>query len=648
MEIFDHIGAIFSISNLLVLVIATTGGLILGALPGLSPTMAVALLIPFTFQMDAATGLVLLGAVYTATVAGGAISGILVNIPGAPANIATVLDGHPMAKKGKATQALHFCFISSFVGGITGVLVLIFFTPPLAKLALKFGPSEMFWMAIVGVTVIGTLGSKSVVKGLFSGVLGLWISTIGISPIFGESRFVFTDHLTGGVHIVVALIGLFAVPQIYQLLVTSRQTSSGGLFTTEDTPLWSSIKYNLSRVKALAIGTISGVVVGIIPGAGGQIAGLVAYDQVRKFSPDTSKFGHGEPDGVIAAESANNAMVGPSLVPLLTLGIPGSPTAAVLLGGLLINGLFPGPDLFTVHAAVTWTFIGSLLLAQILMLVIGLGLSRSSSNWVMRVPSQYMAAAVTILAVFGTYSIQNSYSDVVLMLVLGSLMYVLNKYGFSAAPIVLGIILGPIAEDNFSMGKMIADVSDGPLVYFMTGSINLVLIVVCLVSIGYSIWVEVKQRRKVADDLKRSMPGSRVAAVGAVMVSVLVLMMVLSANGSTAYDFPFLLAILLMVFAVVLFIDVLRVWDRQKSNGVLVEWPDLGAGIAIILGYLLVMPTIGFYLASWLGFNCIVLFYSAKKDRQQFTKTLWVSLCFIGVIYLLFSVSLRVVTPGWW
>jgi|TARA_B110000483_G_scaffold47863_1_gene59573 putative tricarboxylic transport membrane protein len=647
-EIFDHIGAIFSISNLLVLVIATTGGLILGALPGLSPTMAVALLIPFTFQMDAATGLVLLGAVYTATVAGGAISGILVNIPGAPANIATVLDGHPMAKKGKATQALHFCFISSFVGGITGVLVLIFFTPPLAKLALKFGPSEMFWMAIVGVTVIGTLGSKSVVKGLFSGVLGLWISTIGISPIFGESRFVFTDHLTGGVHIVVALIGLFAVPQIYQLLVTSRQTSSGGLFTTEDTPLWSSIKYNLSRVKALAIGTISGVVVGIIPGAGGQIAGLVAYDQVRKFSPDASKFGHGEPDGVIAAESANNAMVGPSLVPLLTLGIPGSPTAAVLLGGLLINGLFPGPDLFTVHAAVTWTFIGSLLLAQIFMLVIGLGLSRSSSNWVMRVPSQYMAAAVTILAVFGTYSIQNSYSDVVLMLVLGSLMYVLNKYGFSAAPIVLGIILGPIAEDNFSMGKMIADVSDGPLVYFMMGSINLVLIFVCLVSIGYSIWVEVKQRRKVADDLKRSMPGSRVAAVGAVVVSLLVLIMVLSANGSTAYDFPFLLAVLLMVFAVLLFIDVLRVWDRQKSNGVLVEWPDLGAGIAIILGYLLVMPTIGFYLASWLGFNCIVLFYSAKKDRQQFTKTLWVSLCFIAVIYLLFSVSLRVVTPGWW
>ena len=526
------------------------------------------------------------------------------------------------------------------------MLVLIFFTPPLAKLALRFGPSEMFWMAIVGVTVIGTLGSKSVIKGLFSGVLGLWISTIGISPIFGESRFVFTEHLTGGVHIVVALIGLFAVPQIYQLLVTSRQTSSGGLFATENTPLWSSIKYNLSRVKALTIGTLSGVIVGIIPGAGGQIAGLVAYDQVRKFSPNASKFGHGEPDGVIAAESANNAMVGPSLVPLLTLGIPGSPTAAVLLGGLLINGLFPGPDLFTVHAEVTWTFIGSLLVAQVFMLIIGLALSRTSSNWVMRVPSQYMAAAVTVLAVFGTYSIQNSYSDVVLMLVLGSLMYLLNKYGFSAAPIVLGIILGPIAEDNFSMGKMIADVGEGAVPYFMTGSVNLVLIFVCLVSIGYSVWVEVKQRREVAAELKRSAPGARVAAVGAVVASVVVLTMVMSADGSQAYDFPFLLAVLMMLFAAALLIDVLRTWSRQKSGPGLVEWSDLGAGIAVIVGYLMLLQTAGFYLASWVAFTAIVMLYTGSKNRQQVTSILWVSVGFMAAIYGLFSLSLRVITPG--
>ena len=443
-----------------------------------------------------------------------------------------------------------------------------------------------------------------------------------------------------------ALIGLFAVPQIYQLLVTSRQDSSGGLFAMENSPLWSSIKYNLSRVKALTIGTISGVVVGIIPGAGGQIAGLVAYDQVRKFSKDASNFGKGEPDGVIAAESANNAMVGPSLVPLLTLGIPGSPTAAVLLGGLLINGLFPGPDLFTVHAEVTWTFIGSLLLAQVFMVIIGLALSRSSSYWVMRVPSQYMAAAVTVLAVFGTYSIQNSYSDVVLMLVLGSGMYLLNKYGFSAAPIVLGIILGPIAEDNFSMGKMIADVGEGTIPYFMTGSINLVLIFVCVVSIGYSVWVEVKQRRQVAHDQKRSAPGTRVAAVGAVIAAVVVMSMVMSADGSQAYDFPFLLAILMMAFAVMLLADVLRSWKREKAGSGLVEWSDLGSGIAIIVGYLLLLQTAGFYLASWLAFTAIVVVYSATKNRQQLTRILWVSIGFMAAIYGLFNLALRVVTPG--
>jgi len=339
-------------------------------------------------------------------------------------------------------------------------------------------------------------------------------------------------------------------------------------------------------------------------------------------------------------------MVGPSLVPLLTLGIPGSPTAAVLLGGLLINGLFPGPDLFTVHAEVTWTFIGSLLVAQVFMLIIGLALSRTSSYWVMRVPSQYMAAAVTVLAVFGTYSIQNSYSDVVLMLVLGSLMYVLNKYGFSAAPIVLGIILGPIAEDNFSMGKMIADVDEGALAYFMTGSVNLVLIFVCLVSIGYSVWVEVKQRRKVMPELKRSITGTRVGALGAVMASLAVMSMVMSADGSQAYDFPFLLAVLMMLFAVLLLIDVLRTWDRQKSGPGLVEWSDLGAGIAVILGYLLLLQTAGFYSASWIAFTAIVLLYTNSINQQKIVRILWVSMSFMVAIYLLFSLSLRVITPG--
>ncbi|MDH3639070.1 MAG: tripartite tricarboxylate transporter permease, partial [Gammaproteobacteria bacterium] len=480
MEFLQYFPEVFTPWHLLVLCLGTIGGLLLGATPGLSPTMAVALLIPFTFHMEPAAGLILLGAAYTGTVAGGAVSAILLSIPGAPANIATTLDGHPMAMKGRAAEALHYCFISSFIGGVIGVFVLIFFTPPLAELALKFGPSHLFWVAILGVTVIGSLGGGSVFKGLFAGAFGLWLATIGYDPVLGEERFVYTDALEGGINIIAALVGLFAIPQVLSMLETSRGGAAGEFYALEQHSLMTSLKANLRRWKALTIGSVVGIFVGLIPGAGGQIAGLVAYDQTKKLSSRPEKFGEGEPDGVIAAESANNAMVGPSLVPLLTLSVPGSPTAAVLLGGLLIHGIFPGPNLFTEHARTTWTFIDSLLLGQLLMMGFGLYLSRHS-RFVMEVPKHYMAAAVTVLAVFGTYSVQNSVSDVIVMMVLGTGMYFGSKAGFSPAPVVLGIILGPIAETNYVQGRIIAETGDGLASYFLTGPLNMILIAVCIV-----------------------------------------------------------------------------------------------------------------------------------------------------------------------
>ena len=491
MEFLQYFGDVFTPVHLMILVLGTVGGLLLGATPGLSPTMAVALLIPFTFQMEPATSLIMLGAVYTSTVAGGAVSGILVNIPGAPANIATIMDGHPMAQQGRATEALHYCFISSLVGGLIGVVLLIFFTPKLAELALRFGPAELFWISIFGITIIASLGGGSILKGLIAGCVGLWLSTIGYNPVLGEERFVFSEHLSGGIHVIAALIGLFAIPQVLNLVGTqsaSRDKTSYAELRSHS--VFKSMLYNLKRVKALTIGTVVGCIVGVIPGAGGQIAGLVAYDQTKKMSKDPSVFGTGEPDGVIAAESANNAMVGPSLVPLLTLGIPGSPTAAVLLGGLLINGLFPGPDLFTVHAKVTWTFIDSLLIGQVLMMVFGLMIARYSI-FVTRISNNVMAAAVIVLAIFGTYSVQNSISDVIVMMVLGILMYFAARIGFSAAPLVLGLILGQITETNFLQGRMIA--GDDVWAYFLGGSINKIVIAMSVLSIAYAIYNERKQ-----------------------------------------------------------------------------------------------------------------------------------------------------------
>lgn len=489
-----YFGDVFSPFNFMLLLIGTIGGLILGATPGLSPTMAVALLIPFTFKLDATQGLILLGAAYTSTVAGGAVSAILLKIPGAPANIATTLDGHTMAKKGQGALALQLSFISSAIGGVFGVLLLIFLTPVLAQWALAFGPSHLFWLAILGVTVIGSLDSNSVVKGLLSGCIGLWLATIGFDDVMGTQRFIFHSSVAGGINIIPALIGLFAIPQVITMFAKGRHQTDAEVISVEKSPIGGAIREVFRRFRALSIGTMTGSFIGLIPGVGGQIAGLVAYDQARKTSPEQKKFGTGHSEGVIAAESANNAMVGPSLVPLLTLSIPGSPTAAVLLGGLLIHGIFPGSDLFENYPDVAWTFINSMLIGQILMCVFGLYVAGLAAR-VAQVPNAVMAAVVLALAVFGSYSVQTSMGDVFIMAALGTGMYFLERFGFSAAPLVLGLILGPIAEANFVQGAMIATATSSIGTYFFTGLLNLTLIGIVVASIAYSVWMELRMRR---------------------------------------------------------------------------------------------------------------------------------------------------------
>ena len=494
MEFIVYLDDVFTPFNFGLLMLGTLGGLILGATPGLSPTMTVALLIPFTFRLEATEGLILLGAAYTSTVAGGAVSAILLNIPGAPANIATTLDGYKMAEKGHGARALQLSFLSSAAGGVFGVLLLIFLTPVLARWALLFGPSHIFWLAMLGVTVIGTLEAGSVVKGLMSGCIGLWLSTIGFDDIMGEQRFIFHSSLSGGINVIPALIGLFAIPQVISMFAKGRTTSRTEKLSVERHPISEAIREVVRRYRALSLGAVIGSIVGLIPGVGGQIAGLVAYDQSKKISREKEKYGTGHSEGLIAAESANNAMVGPSLVPLLTLSIPGSPTAAVLLGGLLIHGIFPGSDLFENHPAVAWTFINSMLVGQILMCVFGLYIAAFAARVVL-VPSSVMSAAVLGLAVFGSYSVYNSMDDVYVMLVLGTAMYFLERFGFSAAPLVLGLILGPIAEANFVQGSLIANATSSVGEYFLTGALNLFLISIVAISLLYSVWSEIASRR---------------------------------------------------------------------------------------------------------------------------------------------------------
>ena len=424
----------------------------------------------------------------------GAVSAILLKIPGAPANIATALDGNAFAKKGEGAKALQLSFLASMVGGVFGVLLLIFLTPLLAEWALAFGPSHLFWLAILGVTIIGSLDSKSTVKGLLSGCIGLWLATIGFDDILGAQRFIIHPALGGGINIIAALIGLFAIPQVISMFAEGRRKKGVEVIVVHKHSIIAAIGELFRRSRALSIGTAIGSIVGLIPGVGGQIAGLVAYDQARKFSSEKEKFGTGHSEGVIAAESANNAMVGPSLVPLLTLSIPGSPTAAVLLGGLLIHGIFPGSDLFENHPHVAWPFINSMLIGQILMCIFGLYIAGFAARVAM-VPKSVMAAIVLGLSVFGSYSVQGSMGDVYVMATLGIMMFFLERYGFTAAPLVLGLILGPIAESNFTQGSLIANATDGMFAYFMTGAMNMVLIGIVIASVVYSAWSEIHESR---------------------------------------------------------------------------------------------------------------------------------------------------------
>jgi len=651
--IISNLPEIFSFYHLTILALGTLGGLILGALPGVSPTLSVALLVPFTFHMEPSAGLILLGSVYMASVAGGAISAILINVPGAPANIATLLDGYPMAKAGKAQEALYTCFISSFLGGVIGMIVMILLTFPLAEFALKFKAGEIFWVAMLGLTVVAGLGSGSIIKALLSGAFGILLSNIGANPTTGEFRFIFHDVLTGGIHIVAALIGLFAIPQVFMLIESFGEKHATFSTSPQKGILKKTIINNLKMPRVLAIGSVIGSIIGLIPGIGGQVAGIVAYDQAKKLSRNPHDYGTGIPQGVAAAESANNAMVGPSLVPLLTLSIPGSPTAAVLLGGLLIHGIFPGPNLFLLHGNIVHTFIGSLLLAQFVMLVFGIFLSRHS-NWVMKVPALYMAASIIILSFFGTFSINNNFNDLIVMFAIGSLMYAGNKVGFAAAPVVMGLILGGIAENSFLKGMLLAKAGDGMFNYFFTGGIKITMILMCLLSLLFGAYNSIKGRKKKTAASKNDI---------ALAIFILIFSLVLIKYGLAAKDpltslFPKATLVIMALLALIMLLQEIVFLSRIRKGGPEASPPPakkhkpfpflrIIISLALTLVYMALLDVLGFYFSTFLFFLTFTLIFCI--DKKAFCQRAHVQIAIpsllVVILYSLFSLLLNVSLP---
>lgn len=482
--------------HVLLAVLGVTAGTVLGAIPGLTATMAIAVLVPLTFSMDPTAALLLMGAIYTGAIYGGAYAAILLNTPGTPSAIATTFDGFPMARRGDGDLAVTIACLSSVFGGLVGAAVLLFLAPPLAKVALAFGPVEYFWLAIFGLTLISAISSGQLLKGLTGAAFGLLLSCIGVAPISGAPRFTFDlSTLLGGINVVSGLIGLYCIPVLIDLVARPErhldvQSTSRGFRLAE--AIRSCISGGVNLVRSSLIGAF----VGILPGAGGSISGLVSYSEARRASRHPERFGQGEPRGVQASESANNATVGGGMIPTLVLGIPGTPPDAVILGALLVQGLQPGPAMFASGGgSIVYTFIYGLFIATLLMLPIGLLIGRYAFKSIVTFPKAVLVPIVAFMTIIGTFAIRNSISDVLVMIVLGVIGWCLDRLGFKPSPIVLGLILGPIAEQGFVQGWMIGSATGDPVSIFLSGPLAITIVVLIVFSLCYPLIAGVLRRR---------------------------------------------------------------------------------------------------------------------------------------------------------
>lgn len=478
--------------SLFAVFVGVTGGIVIGSLPGLTSTMGVALLIPLTFSMPPEAGLAMLGGIYLASTYSGSISAILLNIPGTPAAVATLLDGHPMSKRGESTRALALATFGSSIGGILSIVALFLIAPPLAEFSLRFGAPEYFLLAVFGITVIASLSAGAMEKGLMAGAFGLLLATIGTHPITGDLRFTFgSPVLYDGIPMVVSLIGLYSVPEVISM-ISCKQASIGENRTGQQRSALSYLPEVLSQRLNILRSSVIGIIVGIIPGVGCSVGGFLSYDAAKRSSKTPEEFGTGSPEGVLASETANNAVTGGTLIPLLTLGIPGNPVTAVLLGGLMIHGLRPGAEMFTVNADITYGFIMSLLVANILFVPIGLLFARYCAK-VIQVPSRILAPCILSLAVIGSYSIRGSVEDILIMLFMGLVGFVMQIFAVPRAPLVLGLVLGTLAESELarSLALVRGDVSAFAM-QLVTRPICIVLLLLC----AYALYQGIKQHRR--------------------------------------------------------------------------------------------------------------------------------------------------------
>lgn len=479
---------VFQPMNLLLTVFGTVVGVVIGCLPGLSGSMGIILLLPLTYTLEKSAALVMLCGIFCGSMFGGSVSAILLRTPGTPSATATLLDGYPLAQQGKAGKAIGIAAVSSCIGGIISTICLIFIAPQLAKVALKFHSADYFALALFGISIMASAAGKNILKGLISGAIGLLISMVGTDPLVGAARFNFgsTKMLIGFPQLAV-LIGVFAISEVF----TQVQGGKNVVEIKEQavTNVFPSFKEIKGFLLAAIVGSLIGVFIGIVPGTGGAIAVFMAYNVAQKISRHPERFGHGSYEGVAAPEAANNGTTGGALIPMLCLGIPGDTVTSVMLGALTLIGVTPGPQLFTQNASIVYAIFAGMIVIQFLMLGFGVLFARVAPK-VLRIPVKYLMPIIMALCIVGAFCLSNQVYHVTVAIAFGFIGYFMKKFNFPGAPLVLGVILGPIAEKNLDRALQL---SRNDWSVFFRRPIALTFI---LLSVGMILWTIISNIRK--------------------------------------------------------------------------------------------------------------------------------------------------------
>jgi len=486
---------VFTFQILGLLFFGTVVGIIFGAIPGLTATMAVALFLPITYSLGANAGISLLVGLYIGGVSGGLISAILLKIPGTPASVATTFDGAPMMEKGEGAKALGVGIFYSYVGTLLSILALMFIAPTLAKIALSFGPHEYFSIAIFSLTLIITLATGSMVKGIFSGALGFAFSTVGIAPVDAITRFTLgLTALNGGFDILTVLIGLFAIAEIIKVAEDVRTEKHAAVVSVKLKGFGFSLKEFFEQGWNCIRSTLIGIGIGILPGIGSGTSNIVSYMVAKKRSKHPEKFGKGIIDGIVASEAASCAAVGGAMIPLLTLGIPGDTVTAMLLGGFMIHGIQPGPLLFVSQGPLVYTIFVAMLVSSLMMLICELYGVRLFVK-MLAVPKYILLPIILVLCFVGAFGLGNRIFDVGTIVFFGLLGYGFVKCGIPQTPFIIGLILGPMAETNLRRGLML---SDGSFMGFLTEPISAAFLGIAAASVGFHVYQDYRSRRAMA------------------------------------------------------------------------------------------------------------------------------------------------------